>query len=485
MQLDEQTVGSRVARSVKSRTQRPEGYPERGQVNAGKEHPSIPDDNYYPVEFVAQTVIDWDVTQKPDGWADPQDPRAALALRPSGKFHSHEGDIAVDAEGYPINPYTRTGIRGQGQLGKHGANLAEDNILFRINAILQLALVQRGKVVDKENPWALPGGMVDEGEEPGVAMRRELREETGADVDLTDAVVVYQGFVDDPRNTDTSWMETRAAYLFLTGDLAKQVQFTAPEDVTEVRDIQWVDVTASMLDRLYASHGELVRLALKHLYDHVDLATIHAAQLMSALNPTAPPVKTPLETILARNGMVMSERASEGDAWRALAWAMEPTTRPPFPARDQDAQFDKTKAAVFYPRPVERNVEIVVEPARYDTVLDVPEWGPGKTQLFHGTWAKIEQPLHPFRYYGSAYLEFVDMYERVAGFTNRWMKTAPVEAYQHFGSPTRIDTVLSDMTSEVDGGLMAHDSDWIVRQRNGEVQVTSNETFVRLYFVNQ
>ena len=72
--------------------------------------------------------------------------------------------------------------------------------------------------------WALPGGMVDAGEAVSVAVRREFTEEAGNIEDaerqalftsLTDELfasgaVTYQGYVDDPRNTDNAWMETTA-----------------------------------------------------------------------------------------------------------------------------------------------------------------------------------------------------------------------------------------------------------------------------------
>ena len=62
---------------------------------------------------------------------------------------------------------------------------------------------------------AIPGGMVDPGEDVNETLKREFTEEALDGIDdktleklWKTGVELYRGYVDDHRNTDNAWMET-------------------------------------------------------------------------------------------------------------------------------------------------------------------------------------------------------------------------------------------------------------------------------------
>jgi len=61
-------------------------------------------------------------------------------------------------------------------------------------------------LVRRRNPppgWALPGGFIDPGESAAHGARREAKEETGLDVELTELLGVYSDPKRDPRGLYT------------------------------------------------------------------------------------------------------------------------------------------------------------------------------------------------------------------------------------------------------------------------------------------
>ncbi|KAI6243004.1 Hydrolase, NUDIX family [Aphelenchoides fujianensis] len=102
----------------------------------------------------------------------------------------------------PQNPMGRTGLRGRGILGRWGPNHAADPIVSRFkDGKLQFVAIKRGDTGD----WAIPGGMVDAGEEISATLKREFTEETLDNVNNEEieslwskGVKIYSGYVDDP-----------------------------------------------------------------------------------------------------------------------------------------------------------------------------------------------------------------------------------------------------------------------------------------------
>ncbi len=241
--------------SQKSRTGTAPGYPPRQHIEE-QDAPwtkSLP--GYDPPEYTAAVVF-----QHEGKWADPKDVRQVK--RPF-LTRTRSGDVAVllDKQGRPLNPLGRTGLQGRGLLGRWGRNQAGDPLLTRVHpetGRLQLLVIER----KDSGQQALPGGMVDEGEEIAATVARELSEETGAQLDFTAATMLFTGVVDDPRNTDNAWMETTVLHKHLTADEQRTLKVRAGDDA---RAVNWVDVDRGLLSSMYASHGEYVRLALPGL----------------------------------------------------------------------------------------------------------------------------------------------------------------------------------------------------------------------------
>ena len=87
-------------------------------------------------------------------------------------------------------------------------------------------------LVRRRNPphgWALPGGFIDPGESVAQAARREAKEETGLDVELTELLGVYSDPRRDPRGIFTigTVFIARASGTPVGGDDAAEARFVA------------------------------------------------------------------------------------------------------------------------------------------------------------------------------------------------------------------------------------------------------------------
>ncbi|NVN91401.1 MAG: NUDIX domain-containing protein [Desulfuromonadales bacterium] len=255
--MGEAEKGVTTALHVKARFEKPAEYPERFPVPDDLVGWEIPYAGYAPPYYVSPVVLQNDSSRNPAGWADPE----GVALVAELPAESFSGVIRFDSAGRPLNPAGRTGIAGRGLLGKWGPNFAADPIITRINhheQRVEMLAVQR-----RDNgQWAIPGGMVDRGEEVSRTLARELQEETGVVLDMGEGVFVYQGYVDDPRNTDNAWMETTAKHLHLDHGLAERMDLQAGDDARAVR---WLPLSAESIRGLYASHCALVSSALAGL----------------------------------------------------------------------------------------------------------------------------------------------------------------------------------------------------------------------------
>ncbi len=137
------------------------------------------------------------------------------------------------------------------QLWFEGPNYTADAVVINL-AREEILLIQRSDTGD----WALPGGFLNQGESALEAARREAKEETGTSLS-TEGVLIYRGIVDDPRNTDSAWIET-AAFIFT---IHEPLEINAGDDAINV---SWVPLTK--LPPLYASHKAIVGTALTYCF---------------------------------------------------------------------------------------------------------------------------------------------------------------------------------------------------------------------------
>ncbi|WP_063843009.1 NUDIX domain-containing protein [Sphaerimonospora mesophila] len=203
------------------------------------------------------------------GWADPETDPTRI------DWAARQATAAIPfrvVDGRPVNPCETTGIRyGRNELGHWGEALCAD-------AIVTATMAGRRRLVMVErrdgHGWALPGGHVDPGEDPGAAAVRELEEETGLVIPGATWRTLPARYVPDPRASDEAWMVTVPAITHL-GPLPDLPAVAGADDAKRAA---WItaDTYAVLLADLATSFGGEVFAA-------------HRAMLADLLTPTTCP----------------------------------------------------------------------------------------------------------------------------------------------------------------------------------------------------
>ncbi len=207
----------------------PKGYPERFAVPDDTRDWSIPFPGYDPPMYVAKTVLLNDELK-----------HAASSM----------------PEEMPLNPMGRTGIKGRGLLYNWGVNRTGDTLYTRVgpHGKVEILLITRA-----DNGFlALIGGFV-EGEDTVLDTQvRELDEEVGLQIIPERFEKIWSGYVDDPRNTDNAWIESTLAHV--RHEPADGIPIA---DGIEVKNVDWYEPAAEILQSLYASHGKMIEEVMR------------------------------------------------------------------------------------------------------------------------------------------------------------------------------------------------------------------------------
>ena len=209
-------------------------------------------------------------------WADEENPdidileerETFMGSFPGSKTLAEAG-IKFNKNNKPMNPVGWTGLAGRGLLGKWGPNHAADPIVAYLDENESLwAIVIRRKDTGE---WAIPGGMVDSGDNVSQTLINEIFQEAIENdendendenvrdgiIDLFhNAIVLYEGYVNDPRNTDNSWMETTVSGILISEEQKLKINLRAEDTENNTDSTKWIRISQNSEDfvNLYADH---------------------------------------------------------------------------------------------------------------------------------------------------------------------------------------------------------------------------------------
>jgi 8-oxo-dGTP diphosphatase len=116
----------------------------------------------------------------------------------------------------------------------------------------KVLLIRRGQEPGKDT-WGLPGGLVEVGETIAEALRREVAEETGLEVDPGPVLGIFEPITRDE--------ESRVRYHYVVIDLLATVRGGALRPASDVADARWVGLDELTTYPLRRETLEMIRRA--------------------------------------------------------------------------------------------------------------------------------------------------------------------------------------------------------------------------------
>ena len=267
-----------------------------------------------PTDFTTQNILK-------ATWADPADPKqitnwperqakniSGSSFLPSDKFGFES------STGRPLNPQGRCGLRGRGSLSNWGPNFAADPLITREspqtrNKQGQETRLQMLVVLRPEQRYGIPGFAIPPSKPPWGPKLEKAFEQVRKTMRKThsDAVIeskikefdeqiaelarvgearppLYEGYSDDPRNTDNAWMVTACRHYHVDDvsdalnrsfDALNESEVSAWEGAQDVT-VFWLDmdrIRESRYADLYAQHRFFSDRALHRLSPHQESRT--------------------------------------------------------------------------------------------------------------------------------------------------------------------------------------------------------------------
>jgi ADP-ribose pyrophosphatase YjhB (NUDIX family) len=176
--------------------------------------------------------------------------------------------LGLDNLGRPLHPWFHNMVTdpdlgvvaGRGFYWNWGPNYTADPIVFRhdLEETYVLLIVR-----SDTRQLALPGGFIDENEEPLQAAIREAGEEALINLEsfAPCAEAVYSGPVADIRSTAHAWAETAAFKFDLPVEATASLPTAGYTGGDDALHALWMPVS-KISDRLFGSHRLLIELAL-------------------------------------------------------------------------------------------------------------------------------------------------------------------------------------------------------------------------------
>ncbi|KAL1519454.1 hypothetical protein AB1Y20_022976 [Prymnesium parvum] len=242
----------------RARTPHPK-YPARAVVPNHLVSWSVMWRDYAPVEFTDDSIL------------KQEDDTSDAHKVDWNAVYSAEGTLIFNAKSRPLNPRGRTGIAGRGLLPHWGPNFLSFPIVTRYEPTSgQLEVMA---ILQSNAEWILPSGPISTLQETHHStIARELSdvltERASGSALVSDlfrtSTLVFQGYLDDTRNTDHAWLECNAYHFHCSVELAHLLPLSRRDNVVSTLPV-WIDVNESnsRFMKLIDTQRKWVQMAVK------------------------------------------------------------------------------------------------------------------------------------------------------------------------------------------------------------------------------